>query len=105
MPSFFVKGEKNMNERIKEKLKFETFTEFCERADEILEAFKIATMYPTFSIKEYKNYIYISHKFSKNSERDIGAKDKCWEWLMTYKYEYMNKNDLYSTLGQLKKGN
>ena len=33
-----------MNERIKEKLKFKTFTEFCERADEILEAFKIATM-------------------------------------------------------------
>lgn len=87
----------------KEKLKFETFGEFCRRADEILEYFKIAMMYPTFSMLEYKNYIYKQHKFSNNKERDIGAKDKCWEWLMTYKYEDMNKNDLYSYLGQIRK--
>ena len=83
---------------------FETFTEFCDRADEILNAFKIATMCPRFSIKEYKNYIYKQHKFSLNSERDMLAKDKCYEWLMSYQYEYMDKNDLYSVLGFLKKG-
>lgn len=87
----------------KEKLKFETFTEFCNRADEILEYFKIAIEYSTFSMIEYKNYIYKEHKFSNNRERDITAKEKCWEWLMTYKYEDMNKNDLYSYLGQLRK--
>lgn len=94
-----------MNERLKEKLKFETFTEFCDRADEILETFKIAVIYPTFSLNEYKNYIYKQHKFSENYERDMLAKDKCWEWLMTYKYEYMNKNDLYCVLGWIGKGN
>lgn len=88
-----------MNERLKEKLKFETFTEFCNRADEILETFKIATMYPKFSIKEYKNYIYKQHTFSDCYERDMLAKDKCFEWLMSYKYEPMLKNDLYATLG------
>lgn len=93
-----------MNERLKEKLKFETFTEFCNRADEILEAFKIATMYPHFSISEYRKYIYNQHKFSDNYERDMLAKDKCFEWLMSYKYEDMSINDLYSVLGQLKKG-
>lgn len=93
-----------MNERLKEKLKFETFTEFCNRADEILEAFKIATIYPRFSINEYKNYIYKGHKFSDNYERDMLAKDKCFEWLMSYMYEDMSINDLYSVLGQLKKG-
>lgn len=94
-----------MNERIKEKLKFKTFTEFCERADEILEAFKIATMYPHFSISEYQRYIYKQHKFSDNYERDMLAKDKCFEWLMSYKYEKMNKNDLYATLGWIGKDN
>ena len=93
-----------MNKELKQKLLFETFTEFCERADEILEAFKIACMYSHFSISEYKNYIYKQHKFSMNSERDMLAKDKCFEWLMSYKYEQMNKNDLYCVLGFLKKG-
>lgn len=88
----------------KEKLKFETFSEFCDRADEILESFRIAMMYPTFSLREYQNYIYKQHKFSENKERDLLAKDKCFEWLMSYKYETMNKNDLYSVLGFLKKG-
>ena len=93
-----------MNKDIKEKLLFKTFTEFCARADEILEAFKIATMYPRFSIIEYKNYIYKQHKFSMNNERDMLAKDKIFEYLMSYKYEYVDKNDLYSVLGFLKKG-
>lgn len=93
-----------MSEELKRKLKFETFTEFCSRCDEILQTFQIAMMYPTFSLNEYKNYIYYEHHFSLNSERDLLAKDKIFEYLMSYKYEYMNKNDLYSVLGFLKKG-
>ena len=93
-----------MNEKVKKQLMFETFTEFCNRADEILNAFKIAIIYPRFSVNEYKNYIYKQHKFSDNYERDMLAKDKCFEWLMSYKYEDMEKNDLYSVLGFLKKG-
>lgn len=92
-----------MPNEIKEKLIFKTFKEFCDRADEILEAFKIAVIYPTFSIREYQNYIYRQHKFSSNRERDMLAKDKCFEWLMSYKYEFMNKNDLYSVLGWIGK--
>lgn len=87
-----------------EKLKFETFTEFCDRAYEILDAFKVITMMPTFKIKQYKDYIYNHHTFSDNEHRDMLAKDKCWLWLMSYKYEKMDINDLYCTLGQLRKG-
>ena len=89
---------------MKEKLIFETFTEFCDRAYEILDAFKVMTMMPTFKITTYKNYIYNDHKFSNNSERDMLAKDKCWMWVMSYQYEKMDINDLYCTLGQLRKG-
>lgn len=92
-----------MNERIKEKLRFKTFTEFCERADEILEAFKTAIECKMFREIDYKKYIY-SHKFSDNEIRNNNVKEKCWEWMMSYKYESMSKNDLYSILGQLKKG-
>ena len=93
-----------MLDDIKKKLRFETFTEFCGRCDEILANFQLAMMYPTFSMGEYKNYIYYGHRFSKNSERDLLAKDKIFEYLMSYKYEYVAKNDLYSVLGFLKKG-
>ena len=89
---------------MKEKLKFETFTEFCNRAEEILNEFKEVALQPTFKITEYKDYIYNKHKFSENAERDVLAKDKCWLWIMSYKYEKMDINDLYCTLGQLKKG-
>lgn len=92
-----------MNE-LKEKLKFITFTEFCERADEILEAFKLITMYPRFSISEYKNYIYHGHKFSKNHCRDLAVKDKIFEYLMSYKYEYVSKEELFMLLTQIQKG-
>lgn len=87
-----------------DKLKFETFTEFCDRADEILATFRKAIIIPSFKPSLYKQYIYNKHKFSDNKERDMLAKDKCWLWLMSYKYEPMDKNDLYSTLGQLRKG-
>ena len=93
-----------MNNSIKENLKFKTFSEFCDRADEILSNFKIACMYRQFSIKEYKNYIYYSHKFSNNKVRDLLAKDKCWLWLMSYKYEQMDKDELIKALSQLRKG-
>ena len=89
---------------MKEKLKFETFTEFCNRADEILYIFKILVKNNLLNWKEYKKYIYEKHKFSDNEERDLLVKDKCWLWLMSYEYEPMEKNDLYSTLGYLKKG-
>ena len=92
-----------MNE-LKEKLKFETFTEFCERADEILKTFSIITMYPRFSISEYKNYIYYGHKFSKNVSRDLAVKDKIFEYLMSYKYEYVPKEELFMLLTQIQKG-
>lgn len=87
-----------------EKLKFETFTEFCDRADEILDAFKVAIIIPTFKKSVYKDYIYNNHHFSDNAERDMLAKDKCWMWVLSCEYEKMDKNDLYCTLGQLKKG-
>ena len=89
---------------LKEKLKFETFTEFCERADEILESFKLITQHPKFSISEYKNYIYHAHRFSKNNCRDLAVKDKIFEYLMSYKYEYVSKEELYMLLGQIQKG-
>lgn len=79
-------------------LQFETFREFCNRADEILEEFTKAMNDPTFDYKEYQNYIE-NHTFCKGEYRNNLVKDKIWEWLMSYKYEPMNKNDLYSLLG------
>ena len=87
------------------KLRFETFTEFCRRADEILDTFIMLRKENKVSNKEYKKYIYENHKFSDNQERDLLIKDKCWSWMMSSEYEVMCKNDLYSVLGQLKKGN
>ena len=89
---------------MKEKLMFETFTEFCDRADEILDCFKMAQEIPSFDLKKYRSYIYDKHKFSENEQRDLLAKDKCWVWLMGCSYEQIDKNDLYSCLGQLVKG-
>lgn len=89
---------------MKEKLKFKTFTEFCERADEIKDIFAIMVETKLIKLINYKNYIYYDHKFSEFESRDMLIKDKIWEWVMSYKYEFMNKNDLYSVLGQCKKG-
>ncbi len=86
------------------KLKFNTFTEFCNRAEEILEVFSYLMTTNKFDWIKYKHYIYEEHTFSDNKERDMLAKDKCWLWLMSYKYEPMELNELYCTLGQLKKG-
>lgn len=89
-----------MNER----LRFETFTEFCNRCEEIKKVFALMVEMNLIKLIDYKNYIYYEHTFSASTQRDMLAKDKCWEWLMSYKYEPMNKNDLYSVLGNLKKG-
>ena len=80
------------------KLMFTTFREFCDRADEILEEFTKAMNDPSFDYKKYMQYIE-QHTFCKGKYRDNLVKDKIWEWLMSYKYEPMRKNDLYSLLG------
>lgn len=84
------------------KLLFETFEEFCERAEEILEAFKQAVLVPSF-FHNYKEYIYNKHILSENENLDRQAKDKCWMWVLSYKYEKIDKNDLYCILGAIKK--
>lgn len=79
-------------------LNFDTFREFCARADEILEEFTKAMNDPSFDFIEYQTYIE-KHRFCKSTYRDYLVKDKIWEWLMSYKYEKIPKNDLYSLLG------
>ena len=86
-----------------DKLKFETFEEFCNRAEEILYEFKKIVELPNFKLLIYKDYIYNHHTFSKIKRIDMLAKDKCWIWLMSYKYEKIDKNDLYCTLGAVRK--
>lgn len=56
-----------------EKIKFETFKEFCERAEEILVNYEVVSLLPFFSIRKYKNYIY---------SKKIYGKDLIWEYLM-----------------------
>ena len=82
----------------RQSLEFKTFREFCDRADEILDEFTKAMNDPSFNYKEYQNYIE-NHTFCKGEYRNNLVKDKIWEWLMSYKYEKMAKNDLYSLLG------
>ena len=88
---------------MKNELLFDTFEEFCERADEILKAFKKVVLMSSFSLHKYKEYIYNEHLFCYDKTIDQKAKDKCWVWLMSYKYEKVCKNDLYCVLGALKK--
>lgn len=87
---------------LNKKLQFETYEEFCNRADEILDIFRILIHDPRFSMVEYKNYIYYQHKFCESFMNDLAAKDKCFEWLMSYEYEYISKNDLYAMLGKIR---
>jgi hypothetical protein len=89
---------------MKKELEFETFTEFCNRAKEILNEFKCEIKKGKIDIKEYQDYIYNNHNFSDSEERDVLVKEKIWEWIMSYEYEKMNINDLYSVLGRIKKG-
>ena len=86
------------------KINFETYSEFCSNCDDILNDFTMASLFPTFNLKHYRDYVYLDHSFSDNKKTDEMVKDKIWEYLMSYKYDYFNKNDLFSVLGMLKKG-
>ena len=88
---------------LQQRLIFDSFEEFYNRADEILETFKVLLENPRFNWKEYKNYIYYQHRFCEDYSIDMQAKDKCFEWIMSYEYEYVSKNDLKSVLGQIRK--
>ena len=82
-------------------LQFETFEEFCERADEILYVY---TRYKKqIKLVEYKEYIY-SKKLHENKKLDNAMKDKCFEWIMSLDYDDISINDLYSLLGLYRKG-
>ena len=85
-------------------LKFETFKEFIDKAERIIELFNLSSFLPFFSLKEYKNYVYNEHKFSNDKTKDELAKDTIWQYLMSYKYEEKNFNDLKSVYGLIKKG-
>lgn len=84
------------------RIKFNNFADFCSRAYDIRETFGFLVDNKIITIREYKNYLYREKEFSNNRERDLLIKDKCWLWLMSYKYEPMDINDLYSLLGQFK---
>ena len=86
---------------IENKLRYETFTEFCNRAYELRELYCIQDDTPPFLMELYREYIY-SHKYHKRYEEAIN--NLCWEWLLSNCYEEVNINDLYSMLGQIKKG-
>jgi len=88
---------------LKKRLRFKTFIDFCDRADELRDTFAVLNEYDFLDVRTYKKYIYNQHKFSNIPERDMMLKDKCWTWLLSYKYEPMSKNDLYSVLGYIKK--
>ena len=87
---------------IVKRLKFGSFNEFCDRAKDIKEIFGFCIDNKIITIKEYKNYLYKEHRFCNSDDKDLLIKDKCWLWLMSYKYEPMDINDLYSLLGQFK---
>lgn len=82
-------------------LQFNNFEEFCNKAEIILNIY--IKNKNKINIHEYKNYIY-SKKLSNNPKLDIAMKDKCFEWIMSYEYDEIRINDLYSLLGKGKKG-
>lgn len=85
---------------IADNMKWETFSEFCNRANELRELYQIRVDTPSFLLKEYRDYIY-THDYGRYSDLVNG---KCWEWLLSNVYEPMSKNDLYSVLGLMRKG-
>lgn len=81
-------------------LQFETFEEFCNKADLILYTY---TKYKNeINLMAYKRYIY-SRKLSNNKRMDNAMKDKCFEWIMSIDYDNISMNDLYSLLGKERK--
>lgn len=88
------------NGNLKE-LEFDTFEEFCKRANKILYTY---TKYKKeINFVAYKQYIY-NKKLNINTKLDNAMKDKCIEWLLSLEYEDISINDLYSLLGMAKKG-
>jgi len=83
-------------------LQFDTFEDFCQRADEILYTFMKHEK--EIDLVSYKKYIY-DHDFCENDTLNNAIKDKCYEWILSYKYDEMKKNVLYAMLGLLKKEN
>lgn len=84
-------------------MKFETFTEFCQRAEEIREWFTKLYKINELKALKYKKYIY-SHKFTNNAICNESCQNKAWEWCLSLIYEEVPLNDLYSTLGNIPKG-
>lgn len=82
-------------------LEFDTFEDFCKRANEILYVY---TKYKKqIKLIEYKTYIY-NKTLSQNKQLDNAMKDKCFEWIISLDYDEITINDLYSLLGLEKKG-
>lgn len=82
-------------------LEFDTFEDFCTRAEEILYTY---TKYQKeIDLIEYKKYIY-SKQLHKSENINNAMKDKCFEWILSNEYQDTSINDLYSLLGLSKKG-
>lgn len=56
---------------------------------------------PFFCLKKEKEYIYQEHTFCDKEQLDQAMKDKIWEYLMSYKYEKVDINDLKAIRGQI----
>lgn len=83
-----------------DKMKWETFTDFVNRAYELRDLYCIKDNTPSFLMDKYRDYVY-SHKYYRNSE---AINNICWNWLLSNAYEDMPINDLYSMLGNYKRG-
>lgn len=86
---------------IKKEMKYQTFTEFCDRAYELRELYAIDDDTTPFLMDIYRAYVF-SHNFDKRLGN--AANELCWDWLLSSYYDEMDINDLYSMLGQIKKG-
>jgi hypothetical protein len=82
-------------------LQFTDFEDFVNRADEIIYTYM--KYKNEIDLMAYKDYIY-SKKLNDNPAWDNAIKDKCFEWIISYEYEDITINDLYSLLGVIKKG-
>lgn len=91
-----------VDDMISEAMMYEDYEDFCKRADELKKAYAIRSSTPFFLIGIYRDYIY-SHK--QGTRFDETLNNKCFEWILSTTYEPMDKNDLYSMLGQIRRGN
>ena len=86
---------------IDKRLQYNSFTEFCNRAKELRGLYAIKENTNPFLLEKYRDYVY-SHRYNSRYEEAIN--NICWDWLLSNCYEEVNINDLYSMLGQIKKG-